>query len=78
MPNFVTTFRSKMSADVFRNDADFVTLQSNPLNQTRVKVQVVLKLSEPCPKMNFKVKILTIIIQWTPINVIAINLINAN
>ena len=58
MPNFVTTFRSKISSDVFRNDADFVSIEMNLLNQTGVHVQVVLKLSEPCPKMNFKVKVL--------------------
>jgi hypothetical protein len=55
MPNFVTTFRTKILSDFFRTESDFVTLLATPSNQTKVQVQVVVKLNEPCPNMNFKV-----------------------
>ena len=56
MPNFASTFRTKIMSDYFRTESDFVTLSTTKSNETKVQVQVVLKLSEPCPKMNFKVR----------------------
>ncbi len=46
MPNFVTTFRTKIFADSFRSDADFVTLvSSRDANMTKVELQVSFQLS---------------------------------
>ena len=55
MPNFATTFRTKIMSEYFRTESDFVALSTTSSNLTKVQVQVVLNLSEPCPKMNFKV-----------------------
>ncbi len=46
MPNFVTTFRTKIFADSFRSDADFVALvSSRDANMTKVELQVPYKRS---------------------------------
>ena len=43
MPNFVTTFRTKIFAESFRSDADFVTLDtSRGANVTKVQLQVYI------------------------------------
>ena len=55
LPNFVTTFRKRISAEDFVQHSDFVALKLNQHNQTEVQVQIVLSWNEPCPKMNFKV-----------------------